>query len=279
MSDPKTWVPYWNTRDCSQGFCSLYCPQWCNYKITPPPPPSSSPIHSHHRPYFSPLIIAIAGILATGFLLISYYAVMSKYCRNRTGSTEPDPGSSDEDQPVGKNGLGEARIKSIAVFKYKMGDGAVDGSDCPVCLGEFQDDDRLRLLPTCRHAFHVACIDPWLKSNSNCPLCRASIVLSMDQERASDDDEAEIPIADNGRQHSVIPIADNHGWENQEIIRRSLSMNYVFHQSGRLSVADILRMDDDDHFPDSRLRHTLSLSRAKFLFPMLNRGRLATIPF
>nr|GMD78240.1 E3 ubiquitin-protein ligase Os04g0590900-like [Ipomoea batatas] len=171
------------------------------------------------------------------------------------------------------------RIKSIAVFKYKMGDGAVDGSDCPVCLGEFQDDDRLRLLPTCRHAFHVACIDPWLKSNSNCPLCRASIVLSMDQERASDDDEAEIPITDNGQQHSVIPIADNHGWENQEIIRRSLSMNYVFHQSGRLSVADILRMDDDDHFPDSRLRHTLSLSRAKFLFPMLNRGRLATIPF
>ncbi|XP_019190830.1 PREDICTED: E3 ubiquitin-protein ligase Os04g0590900-like [Ipomoea nil] len=275
MNDPKTWVPYWNTRDCSQGFCSLYCPQWCNYKITPPPPPSSSA----HRPYFSPLIIAIAGILAAGFLLISYYAVMSKYCRNRPPS--PDPGSSHEDQPcnaaAGENGLCEARINSIAVFKYRKGDGAVDGSDCPVCLGEFQEDDRLRLLPTCRHAFHVACIDPWLKSNSNCPLCRASIVFSTgNQERRSD--EPEIPVRDNRHEHSVIPIADNHGGENQEIIRRSLSMNYVYHQ-GRLSVADILRMDDDDHFPDSQLRHTLSLSRAKFLFPMLNRGRLATIPF
>lgn len=265
MSDPKTWVPYWNPRDCSQGFCSLYCPQWC-YKIIPPPPP----IDSHHS-YFSPLIIAIIGILASGFLLISYYAVMSKYCRNRIPSTD-EPNSSSHDQPsnAGKNGLDEDRIKSIAIFKYSKGDGVVEGSDCSVCLSEFQEDDSLRMLPTCSHAFHVTCIDTWLKSHSNCPLCRADIVFAE-----TSDEPEEIP-ADDRQQHSVISIVDNHA-ENQEI-RRSLSMNYVFHQ-GRLSVADILRMDHDDHFPDSQLRHTLSLSRAKFLFPKLNRGRLATIPF
>ena len=54
--------------------------------------------------------------------------------------------------------------------------GAVDGSDCAVCLGEFQDKEMLRLLPKCNHAFHVSCIDTWLQSHVNCPICRSMIV-------------------------------------------------------------------------------------------------------
>ncbi|KAL0459414.1 UNVERIFIED_CONTAM: RING-H2 finger protein ATL1 [Sesamum latifolium] len=33
----------------------------------------------------------------------------------------------------------------------------------------------LRVLPKCSHAFHLDCIDVWLLSNSNCPLCRSTI--------------------------------------------------------------------------------------------------------
>lgn len=54
----------------------------------------------------------------------------------------------------------------------------VDGTDCSVCLNEFQEDDTLRLLPKCNHAFHIACIDTWLRSHTNCPLCRAHIVTA-----------------------------------------------------------------------------------------------------
>lgn len=48
-----------------------------------------------------------------------------------------------------------------------------------MCLSEFQEEERLRMLPKCSHAFHVACIDTWLKSHSNCPLCRAEISVTV----------------------------------------------------------------------------------------------------
>lgn len=50
------------------------------------------------------------------------------------------------------------------------------GSDCSVCLSEFDKGEMVRLLPKCAHIFHVNCIDVWLRSNVNCPLCRTHIV-------------------------------------------------------------------------------------------------------
>ena len=47
--------------------------------------------------------------------------------------------------------------------------------ECSVCLACFDDADHLRLLPRCRHAFHLACVDRWLESNASCPLCRARV--------------------------------------------------------------------------------------------------------
>ncbi|KAJ0601693.1 putative transcription factor C2H2 family [Helianthus annuus] len=35
--------------------------------------------------------------------------------------------------------------------------------------------DQSRLLLLCCHAFHVECIDAWLKSNQTCPLCRLTV--------------------------------------------------------------------------------------------------------
>ncbi|KAL7164857.1 hypothetical protein ACSBR2_040699 [Camellia fascicularis] len=84
---------------------------------------------------------------------------------------------------VAITGLDEALIKSIKVYKYKKGDGLIDcfvsfvSPVCSTCLSEFQEGESLRLLPKCRHAFHVKRIDAWLKSHSNCPLCRANVCL------------------------------------------------------------------------------------------------------
>jgi len=45
---------------------------------------------------------------------------------------------------------------------------------CPVCLSEFENDERVRCLP-CTHLFHMDCIDRWLSVNKKCPVCRLNI--------------------------------------------------------------------------------------------------------
>ncbi|XP_051144152.1 E3 ubiquitin-protein ligase Os04g0590900-like [Andrographis paniculata] len=182
---------YVNNKDCSQGFCTLYCPQWC-YIDFPPPPPFAADEFSGEisGPNFSPLVITIICILAAAFLLVSYYAIVSKYWRRHRRQRDI-AGGGDENGSLGdvrrdepwfvatSNGLDDAVIRSIEVFEYRktavLSPTTYCNYDCAVCLSEFEDRDRLRLLPKCGHAFHVTCIDTWLRSHANCPLCRANV--------------------------------------------------------------------------------------------------------
>ena len=155
---------------------------------SPPPPSIILGDDTHDDPSsgfeFSPLIVAVIGILASTFILVTYYTVISRFCRRRGRTNDPISHIDHEDSDAVNNelaqvssssGLDEAQIKSITVCKYVKGDGLVEGSDCSVCLSEFQENESLRLLPKCNHAFHLPCIDTWLKSHASCPLCRSNI--------------------------------------------------------------------------------------------------------
>lgn len=132
-------------------------------------------------PNFSPLVIGIIGILAAAFLLVTYYTIASKYCAAPGSSTRGRPADSPPADRVGDDaggggGVEESLVKSMAVCRYRKGEGVMGITGCSVCLNEFQQDEFLRLLPKCCHAFHVHCIDTWLQTHSNCPLCRANIL-------------------------------------------------------------------------------------------------------
>ncbi|CAK9138957.1 unnamed protein product [Ilex paraguariensis] len=47
--------------------------------------------------------------------------------------------------------------------------------ECAVCLSEFEENEKGRLLPKCNHSFHVDCIDMWFHAHSTCPICRSLI--------------------------------------------------------------------------------------------------------
>nr|GEV03483.1 RING-H2 finger protein ATL46-like [Tanacetum cinerariifolium] len=73
------------------------------------------------------------------------------------------------------SGLDQSSIDALPVFVYKELVGLKESLHCAVCLCEFIEEDNLRLLPVCSHAFHTYCIDTWLLSNSTCPLCRGNL--------------------------------------------------------------------------------------------------------
>lgn len=46
---------------------------------------------------------------------------------------------------------------------------------CVVCLEVFREEEAVRILP-CFHQFHRTCIDPWLRQQAKCPICKAHIM-------------------------------------------------------------------------------------------------------
>ncbi|KEH39225.1 anaphase-promoting complex subunit 11 RING-H2 finger protein [Medicago truncatula] len=54
--------------------------------------------------------------------------------------------------------------------------------ECAVCLSLLQDEEMMRLLPNCKHSFHVGCIDKWLASHSTCPICRTKVEPRLEPE-------------------------------------------------------------------------------------------------
>lgn len=43
---------------------------------------------------------------------------------------------------------------------------------CNICLEDCVEGQRVRNLSTCKHIFHMKCIDAWFIENKSCPVCR-----------------------------------------------------------------------------------------------------------
>ncbi|KAJ9538072.1 hypothetical protein OSB04_030805 [Centaurea solstitialis] len=182
--------------------CFPICPHLCNSTTTqppPPPPPTTvdiilkiSPPKHHHSSLSLPLKISLVILVLTFslFLLYTLYKFYTVWYRRRRPPPQSPPPENQEtldefvdhdvlDHPIWyirTIGLNPSVISAITVVKFSKNNGLIEGTDCSVCLSDFEEDETLRLLPKCNHAFHVSCIDTWLRSHTNCPLCRAGIV-------------------------------------------------------------------------------------------------------
>uniref|UniRef100_A0A0D9V7E6 RING-type E3 ubiquitin transferase n=1 Tax=Leersia perrieri TaxID=77586 RepID=A0A0D9V7E6_9ORYZ len=74
------------------------------------------------------------------------------------------------------SGLDDATIASLPVELYRpvasAGDGEDGAAECSICLGEFEEGEKVKPLPRCGHGIHPECVDAWLRSRPSCPLCR-----------------------------------------------------------------------------------------------------------
>lgn len=78
---------------------------------------------------------------------------------------------------LASTGLKKQVLRRIPVAVYRTAEGASGAKECPICLAELADGDKVRVLPKCKHEFHVKCIDTWLASHSSCPTCRQSLLV------------------------------------------------------------------------------------------------------
>jgi hypothetical protein len=151
--------------------------------VLPPQRPPGSPSGSGGA-HINPSVVVIVVILSVVFVLSGFLHLLAR-CLGRRRQPAPRHHSPLVSALHGQlqhlfhlhdAGVEQVFIDTLPVFSYGSIRGLKDSADCAVCLTEFGDEDRLRLLPKCKHAFHLECIDTWLLSNSTCPLCRRSLL-------------------------------------------------------------------------------------------------------
>ncbi|KAL1196998.1 RING-H2 finger protein ATL43 [Cardamine amara subsp. amara] len=155
---------------------------------TPPPLPPPSPPPQHNftsslMPGIAVVIAVLTAVFSLTFLLLLYV----KHCKQRNGNVYVNHpqrfaisryggGYYSGGGGVGggrkNSGIDRSVIESLPVFRFGALSGQKDGLECAVCLARFEPTEVLRLLPKCKHAFHVECVDTWLDAHSTCPLCR-----------------------------------------------------------------------------------------------------------
>ncbi|CAO2835555.1 unnamed protein product [Amaranthus hypochondriacus] len=173
------------------------------------PPPS----HSYHFTFsLQNLGLGYAIAIAFGFLVLFSALLLSSYIccratRRRRRDLSPPPSTAaadngiivpriifvaedDEDDVENQNnndnrsysngvvGLDRAVINSYPKFQFykKIVEEKTNSDDlmCSICLCDYKEGEMLRMMPDCKHYFHLCCLDAWLKLNGSCPVCRNS---------------------------------------------------------------------------------------------------------
>lgn len=150
---------------------------------------ATSPPNNHHLSSLSHvtlitvtvLAVAVTVSLALYFLLRYRNSNRFRFLRRVSPSTSAAAFSSSGNRILPETTSSSSVFDLLPTFTFssitRRAD-AAGGGDCAVCLSKFEQNDLLRLLPLCCHAFHAECIDTWLRSKLTCPLCRSTVAAS-----------------------------------------------------------------------------------------------------
>ncbi|CAI9782537.1 unnamed protein product [Fraxinus pennsylvanica] len=183
---------------------------------------------------FQPSLAVVIGILSIMFSLTFILILYAKFCHRVPSEHNMNLQIQDglARSRSRASGIDETVIESLPLFRFSALKGSREGLECAVCLSKFEDIEILRLLPKCKHAFHIDCVDQWLEKHSTCPLCR---------QKVSADDLSELTYSNSLR----------FLWNNQSEIREESNIElYVereesFKGSSRFSIGSSFRKFSD----------------------------------
>ncbi|CAM8979115.1 unnamed protein product [Rhodiola kirilowii] len=126
---------------------------------------------------FKPSLGVVIGILSIMFSLTFIILVYAKFCHSAATARHfhRDAFGGLTRTRSQLSGIDKKVIEALPFFRFSALRGSKEGLECAVCLSKFEDVEMLRLLPICKHAFHISCIDQWLEKHSSCPLCHQKI--------------------------------------------------------------------------------------------------------
>ncbi|KAK9279272.1 hypothetical protein L1049_013183 [Liquidambar formosana] len=122
----------------------------------------------------SNMVIILAALLCAlvGALGLNSIVRCALRCSHRYAFETPDEAAA---RLAATTGLKKHALSQIPVVVYGSTGLNMPATDCPICLAEFVQGEKVRVLPNCNHGFHVKCIDTWLVSRSSCPTCRQTL--------------------------------------------------------------------------------------------------------
>ncbi|KAF5748446.1 putative RING/U-box superfamily protein [Tripterygium wilfordii] len=146
-----------------------------NFSFPPirlPPLPPSPPPPPQQNANLPMLYYALVVVGTSAIVLAIYNLIIIRLCHSRPRSDRF------AGVTAGDRSLENPRNNWLPSFKYKkaqeQGSKELD-FECAVCLSVFEEGEEVRRLPVCKHCFHAPCIDTWLSSHHDCPLCRAPV--------------------------------------------------------------------------------------------------------
>uniref|UniRef100_A0A8I6XI55 RING-type domain-containing protein n=2 Tax=Hordeum vulgare subsp. vulgare TaxID=112509 RepID=A0A8I6XI55_HORVV len=122
-------------------------------------------------------VVIILAVLFFGLLLIIAVNSLARCALRYVGRGAAAAAAAGEGRAsarVACSGIKRRVLRSLPVEVYGSGEDIDDV--CAICLSEFVDGEKVRVLPLCGHGFHVHCVDAWLVSRGSCPTCRRPVI-------------------------------------------------------------------------------------------------------
>ncbi|KAF4350803.1 hypothetical protein G4B88_029698 [Cannabis sativa] len=200
---------------------------------------------------FQPSLAVVIGILSVMFVLTFFLLAYAKFCHRRESAVllvNRNPNQIGTSNRF--SGIDKTVIESLPFFRFSSLKGSKEGLECSVCLSKFEDIEVLRLLPKCKHAFHISCIDYWLEKHSSCPLCRQK-VSSEDLELITYSSSMRFLWNNNNYNNSTNQSNHHHlGGEEEPTMELFVEREESQRGSSRFSIGSSFRKIEKDHHDD-----------------------------
>jgi len=222
------------------------------------------------------LIAALAGFLAFllffGCILICAQLGCIRARRDDRGRIILLAGNTQIGSPIQNSTnrlLTEDQVKELKQEEFEGDDntdntdeeeGGSSSSSCAICLDEFENKEKVRVLP-CEHKFHDDCVVPWLtQRHSSCPLCKFDVLEHVKNgpstKQPCNDDENENASSSEQEQQTTRQASVSNFWSPLRQIRGWLPLNM---QSGS-SDEDTSRRGEQEEDAETEMvrtsRHT-----------------------